>query len=385
MKKMLIAIMAGILACGSGFAQTNWGKTVMYDSKTYKFLEPKIVLSNDLATVGGSVSNAQYAGVAGIASNLVGSATVNAAGLTNKTAVPLSDFGAPNASVNMGNQQLTNSAGVASAGGNYQIAYWGDGIFRILGYHSSLYDLVQPVFYNDWLGLHINTNLTFSAGHWVDFSGCTLTNTGSVIPAGSNTVDLGTAALPFRDLYLDTNSVWMGGTKVLSYNPATTSLVANVPIASTSGAVSVTVTGTPTNGQVIAWNAAGSVWNPTNQSGGGSSSPGKWTVVVSTTNINVLVGDVAKTFVMQPTVSLTNYLPSVAFSDIGTWYTFVKNGTNRLTIKAADADVIADSGAGATIYDSVTNEYYATVTLQLANGTNWVITGAHGTWTSTTD
>jgi hypothetical protein len=54
-----------------------------------------------------------------------------------------------------------------------------------------------------------------------------------------------------------------------------------------------------------------------------------------------------------------------------------------LTIKAADADVIADSGAGATIYDSNTNENFATLTLLLANGTNWVITGAHGTWTTT--
>lgn len=120
-----------------------------------------------------------------------------------------------------------------------------------------------------------------------------------------------------------------------------------------------------------------------NSKGGGGA--GKYTVMLSTTSLNVNVSDVAKTIVMQPTADLTNYLPSVTFGDIGTWYTFVKNGTNRLTIKAADSDTIADSNPGARLYNSATNEYYATVTLQLCNGTNWVITGAHGTWTSTTD
>ena len=711
MKKMLIAIMAGVLACGSGFAQTNWGRTVMYDSRTYKFLEPKIVQSNDLATTGGAV---------------------NAAGLTNKTAVPVTDFGPGDKTL-----EFVHSAGASISGavaivrGDKLIAYWSDGVWRQMPANTLWtggLGSVEPVWYIDWQGWHINSNIMCTvSGRW----------------------DIGSADMPLRALYADDvhvsgSSIYMGGVKVFSYDPTTTQVQANVAISqiNTNGSTNVTVTvigvasngqilawnsssngwvpytastysqttqvycavsgyseisgvasnatnatylttpvstgvlyvdggrtdvyvengtitrpyktiaaaesnannvttiwlirksahynepnlvisnacnlrgqgepiidgpvifkghtktvssiqfvgnvicsnlfvtfsggeiagtvyvgstnashavrldgtyvhsasgpaivlsgaagisvfnanctavgdmtssalsctgtglvsivnslamnmataptislsggqlvgsqnliynlgygvpfygsaisatnalvtapnvlsdvtcmgglifdnsltviegailtipgttisgtlvnyrpasrlsndsvvnsgvgtvkdalnnlysnkvqvvGNPTNNQVIAWNAAGSQWNPTNQSG---STLGKWTVVVSTTNLNVLVGDVAKTFVMRPTANLTNYLPSVAFGDIGTWYTFVKNGTNRLTIKAADADIIADSSAGARLYNSATNEYYATVTLQLANGTNWVITGAHGTWTSTTD
>lgn len=297
-----------------------------------------------------------------------------------------------------------------------------------------------------------------------------LSASGSVTPTASNQYSLGSQNMPFKDLFLDTNSVYMGGVKVLSYDPATTSLVSAVPIvqittnnvtnatamavaAGSNAAVSASTNGSTvtytvsagdgyatnagyasvagsatnstyagvagsatnasyasvagsatnaqfatvaatatnlaqrgaTNGQMLAWDAGTSLWVATNAPTSSPGGVGKYTVMLSTTNLNVLVGDVAKTFVMQPTADLTNFLPSVTFADVGTWYTFVKNGTNRLTIKAADADVIADSNPGARLYNSATNEYYATVTLQLCNGTNWVITGAHGTWTSTTD
>ena len=105
-------------------------------------------------------------------------------------------------------------------------------------------------------------------------------------------------------------------------------------------------------------------------------------VEVKTDNYNVLTNDVAKTFVMN-TASKTNFLPSVDASNVGIWYTFVKHNTGTLTIKAAGITQIADSGQGDTIYDSQAAEVYATVTLQLVTSTNWVITGAHGTWTTT--
>lgn len=57
-----------------------------------------------------------------------------------------------------------------------------------------------------------------------------LSPTSSIIPTVSNAYDLGSVNFPFRDLYLNTNSVFMGGQKVLSYNPANTSLVSTVPI-----------------------------------------------------------------------------------------------------------------------------------------------------------
>jgi hypothetical protein len=59
-----------------------------------------------------------------------------------------------------------------------------------------------------------------------------LTVNKSILPTASNQYSLGSQAYPFKDLYLDTNSVFMGGVKVLSYDPVTTSLVANVPIES---------------------------------------------------------------------------------------------------------------------------------------------------------
>ena len=55
--------------------------------------------------------------------------------------------------------------------------------------------------------------------------------THNVIPAASNAYDLGSLEMPWRDLYLDTNSIYMGGKKVLSYNAATTSLVVGATLA----------------------------------------------------------------------------------------------------------------------------------------------------------
>ena len=63
-----------------------------------------------------------------------------------------------------------------------------------------------------------------------NLDGYSVTNTGHVIPKSSNTYDLGSAKLPYRDLYLDTNSIYMGGQKALSYDTVTTQLVANIPV-----------------------------------------------------------------------------------------------------------------------------------------------------------
>lgn len=100
-----------------------------------------------------------------------------------------------------------------------------------------------------------------------------LSPTSSIIPAVSNAYDLGSPDFPFRDLYISTNSIYMGGQKALTYDPVTTQIVASVPIVqqtsptNTNTIAYVSVTGTPTNNQVIAWNAVGGQWNPTNQSG----------------------------------------------------------------------------------------------------------------------
>lgn len=57
-----------------------------------------------------------------------------------------------------------------------------------------------------------------------------LTPTSSIIPTVSNAYDLGSSNFPFRELYLGTNSITMGGQKVLSYNPSSSSLVSQVPL-----------------------------------------------------------------------------------------------------------------------------------------------------------
>lgn len=57
----------------------------------------------------------------------------------------------------------------------------------------------------------------------------------NVLPNASNTLDLGSADFPFRDLYLGTSSIYMGSVKVLSFNPATTSLVLDVQTQNASG------------------------------------------------------------------------------------------------------------------------------------------------------
>ena len=73
-------------------------------------------------------------------------------------------------------------------------------------------------------------------------------------------------------------------------------------------------------------------------------------------------------------------LPSVDAGDLGAWFRFIKLGAGHLTVIANDSDTIADSAAAGSCTNSVSAEDYATLTLQLVNATEWVITGAHGTW-----
>jgi hypothetical protein len=102
-----------------------------------------------------------------------------------------------------------------------------------------------------------------------------------------------------------------------------------------------------------------------------------------TDTYNVTTTDTGKTLVMNSANDKIFNLPSVDATNVGTFYTFVKIGAGKVTIDAADSDLIADSSAGGTIYDSQASETYATITLQLVSATQWVITGFNGTWTTT--
>jgi len=101
-----------------------------------------------------------------------------------------------------------------------------------------------------------------------------------------------------------------------------------------------------------------------------------------TDTYDVLVADKGKTLVMDAASAKIFNLPSVAAGDIGIWFTFAKVNTGKVTIQAADSDIIADSSAGGTIYDDMIT-MYDSITLQLVSATQWVITGLDGTWVTT--
>lgn len=99
--------------------------------------------------------------------------------------------------------------------------------------------------------------------------------------------------------------------------------------------------------------------------------------------ITLTTADAGQTTTVDSGSAQTVVLPSVAAGDVGIWFRVVKLGAGQVTVDAVDSDTIADSGAGNTIYCSITTEDYASITLQLASTTEWIVTGAHGTWTTT--
>jgi len=102
-----------------------------------------------------------------------------------------------------------------------------------------------------------------------------------------------------------------------------------------------------------------------------------------TDTYNVLTTDIAKTLVMNSGDDKIFNLPSVGASNVRLFFTFIKIGVGKVTIQAADSDIIVDSGAGDTIYNDEATETYASITLQLISETHWVIVGASGTWVTT--
>jgi len=107
----------------------------------------------------------------------------------------------------------------------------------------------------------------------------------------------------------------------------------------------------------------------------------KKTNAVKTDNYTILSSDFGKTLVMNSIDNKTFSLPSVNVTNIGNWLTLANINTGRLTIAAADSDTIVDSTAGGTIYSD--DDSIATITIELVSETQWLITGAHGTWVTT--
>lgn len=67
----------------------------------------------------------------------------------------------------------------------------------------------------------------------LDMGGYSITNAGHITPVSSNAFDLGTPGKPWRDLHLGGDSIYMGGTKVMSYTNDT--IVMSAPIVEQHG------------------------------------------------------------------------------------------------------------------------------------------------------
>lgn len=108
-------------------------------------------------------------------------------------------------------------------------------------------------------------------------------------------------------------------------------------------------------------------------------------VATKTDNYTVLTTDFGTTLRMNSASEKTFTLPSVSSANDGARITFVKISSGKLIIDAADSDIIVDSDAGTTIYNDVSTEIFATITLEYVDATvTWVAIGAMGTWTTTT-
>ncbi|MHB9133650.1 MAG: hypothetical protein ACYDBB_21510 [Armatimonadota bacterium] len=112
------------------------------------------------------------------------------------------------------------------------------------------------------------------------------------------------------------------------------------------------------------------------------------TVTGKTDNYSILLTDLGfsvgeKVFTMNNAAAKTFTLPSVTAGDIGKSVTIIKHGAGAVIVDAPDADTIADSGAGGTIYCDVSEETYATITLMLTTETHWDTIAGHGTWITT--
>ena len=128
--------------------------------------------------------------------------------------------------------------------------------------------------------------------------------------------------------------------------------------------------------------------------GGGSQTP--WTLDISgggysltndrkktsaiSSDPTITVASTGKTYVVDTSsgdVSIA--LPAYAAAgDIGSFYTFVKNGANKLTLTVTSGEYIADGNT--SVYDDQTTEIWANITVQRINSTQYIITGGHGTW-----
>ena len=106
-------------------------------------------------------------------------------------------------------------------------------------------------------------------------------------------------------------------------------------------------------------------------------------VVTKTSDYTITTADFGKTLRMNSASAYTFTLPSVGSTEDGSRLCISKLGAGKVTIQAADSDLIGNSSAGGTLYNN-TAELYAVVNLEYIHAiVTWVIRGAHGSWTTT--
>lgn len=115
-------------------------------------------------------------------------------------------------------------------------------------------------------------------------------------------------------------------------------------------------------------------------SGGGTSSQ---ETLTKTDNYTLLIADFNKTLVMDSASNKTFTIPTATATEIGSRITFVKTNTGKVTLQLPASTTLVDSSAAGTMYNDLTNETWATVTIQLVTATKWVVVGGFGTWITT--
>lgn len=119
-------------------------------------------------------------------------------------------------------------------------------------------------------------------------------------------------------------------------------------------------------------------------SGGGGSSTDIINVLeTKTDNYTLVATDFGKTLVMDSASNKAFTLPTTVAGNVGAKITFVKTNTGKVTLQMPASTTIADSNAAGTMFNDLTNETWASVTIQLVTATKWVVVGGFGTWITT--
>ena len=123
------------------------------------------------------------------------------------------------------------------------------------------------------------------------------------------------------------------------------------------------------------------------KSSGASADPSfenMFTISTHTEDYTVLLSDVNGSLRMNSAADKILSLPSVGASEDGYRFTFVKQGAGKVTLQAADTDIIDSGSAAGTLFNSQAGETYANVTLEYLHATvTWLIVAARGTWSTT--